>query len=589
MLFHCRLLLAALFFAACAAPHADAQTISSAPRATVTVFLATDCPLARRAVPRIKQISRVFAAQNVRFVGAFPNAADDEKACQAFAANYHFPFAFVRGEAAQALARKYNAEVSPEIVITDAAGAVRYKGDIDDRDTGELSRVVPDTANALRDILANRPVKVSRTRARGCALLLPDIEKATTFVTYARDIAPILNQNCVECHRSGAIGPMPLDTYERAVRWSKEIVRVTSEYAMPPWKAESHGEFHDERRLTDGQIGLLASWANGGTPSGDLKTLAPLPAFPTGWTLGKPDVVFALPEAFSVPAAGKDFYRCFIIPANLDADKWVSGVEYRPGNAGVVHHVSVFVDTSGAARRLAKAQGADTGPLISYLNPTPGNGPGFAPYAGSLGGWTPGHAPRKLPAGVALRLPKNADIVMEIHYHLSGKPEKDKSQMGVYWAKEPVQKHLRVADISSATFSIPPGDANYLVEASGFVPEDITVLSVTPHLHNLGKSMRVSATLPDGTFRLLVDVNRWDFAWQPSYRFVEPVKLPRGTRIDVSARFDNTTRKPKQSAPPADCGQMGRKHRRRNVYRVFGLHRRRRKPNQTPCAAVAAH
>ena len=505
----------------------------------------------------LKQISRVFAAQNVRFVAAFPNITDDEKACQAFAANYKIPFAFVRGEAAQTLARKYNAEVSPEVVITDAAGPVRYKGDIDDRDTGEPSRVVPDTANALRDILASRPVKVSRTRARGCALLLPDIEKPTTFVTYARDIAPILNQNCVECHRSGAIGPMPLDTYERAVRWSKEIMRVTSERTMPPWKAESRGEFHDERRLTDGQIGLLASWANGGTPSGDLKTLAPLPAFPTGWTLGKPDAVFALPEAFAVPATGKDFYRCFVLPANLDADKWVSGVEYRPGNAGVVHHVSVFVDTSGAARRLAKAQGTDTGPLISYLNPTPGNGPGFAPYAGSLGGWTPGHAPRKLPAGVALHLPKNADLVMEIHYHLSGKPEKDKSQMGVYWAKEPVQKRLRVADISSATFSIPPGDANYLVEASGFVPENITVLSVTPHLHNLGKAMRVSATLPDGTFRLLVDVSRWDFAWQPSYRFVKPVQLPRGTRIDVSARFDNTKENPNNPHRPPIAVKWG--------------------------------
>ena len=530
-----------LFVAFFAAPAAHAQNAAlPAPRTTLTVFLATDCPLARRAVPRLTQMHRVFGKQ-VRFAAAFPNAADDEKACRAFAANYKLPFPWVQGNAAQALARQVGAEVSPEIVITDEKGAVRYKGDIDDRDTGDLSRAVPNGANALRDLLANRPVKVAQTRARGCALLLPAPKVPQTFVNYARDIAPILNKNCVECHRAGAIGPMALDSYERAVRWSKEIKRVTDARTMPPWKAESHGEFHDERRLSDGQVGLIASWAEGGTPSGDLKTLASPPAFPAGWKLGaKPNAVFAMPTPFDVPATGKDIYRCFVIPTNLDTDKWVSGVEYRPGNASVVHHVSVFVDTSGAARRLAQAQSAANGPL-SYLNPTPGNGPGFSPYAGTLGGWTPGHSPRKLPNGVALRLPKNADLVMEIHYHFSGKPEKDLSEVGIYFADAPVQKRLRVADISSVTFSIPPENPNYLVEASGFVPEDITVLSVTPHLHNLGKSMRVSAYFPDGTYRLLVDVSRWDFAWQPSYRFKTPVKLPRGTRIDVSARFDNTT------------------------------------------------
>lgn len=530
----------------------------AAPRATVTIFLAADCPLARRIVPRLKQMHRDFGAK-VQFVAAFPNTNDNARVCAAFVKAYDLPFPTTCGASAQKLARRLGATVSPEAVLTDQNGAVKYRGDIDDRDTGDTARAVPDLANALRAVLLNKPVAVSRTRARGCALLLPPAanpappSKTTpsSLVTYARDIAPLLNTYCVECHRSGAVGPFVLDSYNQAVRWAKSAQTATTARTMPPWKADSTGEFHDEKRLSDAQIGLITSWVNGNTPSGDLKTAPPIPTFPTGWKLGAaPDAVFAMPEAFDVPASGKDVYRCFILPTHFDADKWVSGVEYEPGNAAIVHHVSVFLDTSGAARKLAQAQNTGSGPLPSYLNPTPGNGPGFSPYVGQLGGWTPGHAPRKLPPGVAINLPKGADIVMEIHYHLSGKPEKDLSRMGVYFAPGPVSKRLRLADISSAAFSIPPGDPSYLVEANGFVPQNLTLLAVTPHLHNVGKSMRVSALLPDGTYRLLVDVNQWDFRWQPSYRFKNPVKLPRGTRIDVSARFDNTSANPSNPHRP---------------------------------------
>ncbi len=542
--------------ALCVAPAAFANPKNAAPRATVTVFLATDCPLARRVVPRLAKIGQAFETKGIRFVAAFPNTSETPEACQKFTQSYRLAFPIVQGEDAQTLARRYGATVSPEVVVTDTKGIVRYRGDVDDRDTGDPKNAVPDLSNALLALVHNKPVARPRTRARGCSLVLPGINPIaaapTTTINYARDIAPILNAQCVECHRSGEVGPFALDTYAQAARWAKSIKTVTEKRTMPPWNAESNGEFHNERRLTDAQIGLLATWAENGTPPGDLKTAPPTPTFPTGWKLGaQPDAVFTMPQPYDVPATGKDIYQCFVVPTNLEADKWVAGVEYKPGNAQVVHHVSVFLDTSGAARKLAKTQGTGDGPMPSYRNPTPGNGPGFSTYVGQLGGWTPGHAPRKLPPGVGIVLPKGADIVLEVHYHLSGKPEKDQSKMGVYFASGPVTKRLRLADISSVTFVLPPGNADYPVEAFGFVPENLTLLGVTPHLHNLGKSMRVSALLPDGTYKLLVDVSRWDFRWQPSYRFKEPLKLPRGTRIDVSARFDNSDTNPNNPHRPS--------------------------------------
>jgi hypothetical protein len=217
-----------------------------------------------------------------------------------------------------------------------------------------------------------------------------------------------------------------------------------------------------------------------------------------------------------------------------------------------VHHASVFVDTSGAARKL---DAADEAP--GYTNPTPGNGPGFSAPLGALGGWTPGHAPRRLPSGVGLQVPKGADLVMEVHYHPSGKPETDQTRFGLYFARGPIDKRLRMADVSNITLEIPAGDPDYVATATAMVPFDITVLSVTPHMHNLGRSMAMTAALPDGTKRTVVDVPNWDFRWQPSYRFKTPLKLPRGTRLDLSAHFDNTDKNPDQPHQPPRLVRWG--------------------------------
>ncbi|MDX1931800.1 MAG: hypothetical protein SFU56_04270 [Capsulimonadales bacterium] len=371
---------------------------------------------------------------------------------------------------------------------------------------------------------------------------------ARTSVTYTRDVAPILFQRCLPCHRTGEVAPFRIDTYEQAVAWAGQIREATAARRMPPWKADSRGQFHDEMRLTNREIAILSSWANGGTPYGRKTEMPLLPSFPAGWRIGDPDAILAMPEEYEVPADGRDLYRCFVIPTRFSEDRWVSGIEYVPGNRTAVHHVSAWVDTSGKARQLD-----DAAPGPGYTNPTPANGPGFSPVAAPLGGWVPGHYPRKLPAGVGIFLPKGADIVLEVHYHPSGRPEKDRTRFGLHFSRDEVTKRLYVGDVTNPNFRIPPGAERYPVEAYTFLPDDITLLSISPHMHYVGRSMKVTATLPSGVTQVLVDVPDWDFRWQPSYRFKQPLRLPRRTRIDMIAHFDNSEKNPNNpNRPPRE-------------------------------------
>ncbi|GAB4452909.1 MAG: thioredoxin family protein [Armatimonadaceae bacterium] len=512
---------------------------------TVFLFLSVECPIANRYTPRIVALASEYGAKGVAFFAVYPNQIETVEAVRQHSGERKIGFPVVRDSGA--LTKEFGATTTPEAVVLDGSGKVRYQGRIDDN--ADTIRVrTADLRNALDAVLAGKPVQVARTRPFGCLIsgTKTATPTATTSLTYSRDIAPILYKNCVSCHRTGEVGPFALDTYERAVAWAQQIKIETQARRMPPWKADASVKFHDEMRLSDRERAQLAEWADGGTPEGDPKTLPPMPVFASGWKLGKPDVVFTMPEAYRVPAEGRDTYRCFVIPTNFDEEVWIEGVEYQAGNKAVVHHMSGFVDTTGQARRLAEADKSGPG----YTNPTPANGPGFTPVAGQLGGWVPGHFARRLPEGVGVRVPKGGDIVLEVHYHPTGKVEKDQSRLGLYFARGPIRKQLRLGDVSNVNFRIPPGEQRYKIDFSAYVPEDITLLSVSPHMHYLGKSMKATVTFPDGTTHPLVNVPSWDFRWQPSYRLKTPMKIPRRSRIDVVAVFDNSAENPDNPFSP---------------------------------------
>lgn len=351
-------------------------------------------------------------------------------------------------------------------------------------------------------------------------------------VTFNKDIAPLMFKNCSECHRPGEVAPFSLLNFDDARKKAKTIAHATETRLMPPWKAEiGFAKFEDERHLTPEQVALFKRWVDDGLIEGDAKDLPPAPKFTSGWHLGEPDAVFQPPEPYHLSAEGRDVYQCFVIPANTTEDRYVSAVEIRPGNRKIVHHVIVFLDNSGAARAKDAAT-AEPG-FVSF------GGPGFLP-TGSLGGWTPGNESRHLPPGVAMLLPKGADIVLQVHYHKSGKPETDQTKLGIYFSKTPVEKRLRTFPVVQRQINIPPGDSNYVLRASLLIPFDVTLQQILPHMHLVGREMTVTATLPDGSVKNLVRIPDWDFNWQNTYRFADPVKLPRGTRVNLVARYDNS-------------------------------------------------
>jgi len=358
--------------------------------------------------------------------------------------------------------------------------------------------------------------------------------------TYNKDIAPILYKNCAGCHRPGEVAPFSLLTYADTAKRAALIATMTKARIMPPWKAEpGHGEFQDARRLTGEQIALLQQWAASGAPEGDAAAKPTPPAFASGWQLGQPDRVLTTPAKYSVPPDGPDQFRCFVIPLNLDEDAYVGAMEFRADDRRTVHHALVFIDPNGQGRKLAA--GSKDGGYTCF------GSPGFA--AGLMGGWAPGQLPSKPVPGYAITLRKGSDLVLQIHYHPSGKPAEDQSSLGLFFT-DPPTKGRTIVLVGTNKIDIAPGDSNYVVRASVTMPADAAVLRITPHAHYLCKDMKVDAYLPDGSVTPLIWIKDWDFNWQGSYTYVTPVKLPKDTRVELQYTYDNSGNNVRNPAHP---------------------------------------
>ena len=380
----------------------------------------------------------------------------------------------------------------------------------------------------------------------GAAAMLP----AAAPVTFSETVAPILYDNCVTCHRPGEAAPFSLISYEDARKKGKQIVKVTGSRYMPPWHAEhGYGEFAGERRLTDAQIAALAEWVKQGMPEGDPAKMPRLPGFPEGWHLGTPDLVLRMPAAYDLPASGPDVYRNFVIPTHLTENKWVRAIEFRPGARKAVHHALFAYDSTGGA---AKQDGRDGKPGFGGMG-TVGVG-GATGGSGPLGGWAVGATPVFLPEGVALPLPKGSDIVLQMHFHLTGKPETEQATIGIYFTDQAPERRLFPVQVPAlfgfgAGIDIPAGEKNYVIEDSVTLPVDMRALFVGAHAHYLAKEMKATATLPDGTTQPLIWIKDWDFNWQDRYLYKSPVMLPKGTRIDVRLVYDNSADNPHNPNP----------------------------------------
>jgi hypothetical protein len=360
--------------------------------------------------------------------------------------------------------------------------------------------------------------------------------------TFSKDVAPIFYARCAACHRPGEVGPFPLLGYADARKRARQIARVVEERVMPPWKPEpGHGSFLEERRLTDAQVSVILRWVEAGAPEGNPADLPPVPKFPEGWQLGKPDLILKMPVPFTVPAEGPDVYQHFVFPLDLPEDRYVRGVEVLPGNRKVVHHVFPLVDSSGAAR------------VLDEKDPAPGyagnlNG-GFVP-SGFLPGYVPGQIPRFFPEESGLYLRKGSDLVLQVHYHPSGKLETDCTVVGVYFSEKKPRRTPTGIIVGSEAIDIPPGERAYRVSDTFVLPVDLTVTDIWAHMHLLGKDVRVAAELPGGRRQPLLWIKDWDFNWQDTYRYKEPIRLPKGTKVRAEFVFDNSSGNPRNPNRP---------------------------------------
>lgn len=509
-------------------------------KAVVVVFLGTQCPIANTYAPVLGDLSRRFEPRGVQFLGVNANLEEKAAAVAKHAQEFALPFPVLKDER-QALADGLGARVTPEAFVLDGRRIVRYRGRVDDSyESRTQKRPAPrsrDLEAALEAVLGGKSVAVAVTPAFGCAIARPERVAAGGAVTYHKDIQKILQDNCQGCHRPNQVAPFSLLTFADAKSWAAEIKEFTRRRQMPPWKAEpGHGEFLDNRRLSDEDIARIAAWADAGAPRGNPRDAPPAREWTDGWTLGKPDLVVKMPEKYTVSATGDDDFRCFVMPTGLTEDRQLVAMEVRPGNSRVLHHVLTFVDTTGKGRELDAqdpAPGYSAGP----------GGIGFFP-TGGLGGWAPGNMPRELPPGVYRPMPARSDIVIQVHYHKTGKVEVDQTEIGFYFAKEPRTKQARLFPLTNLAIDIPPGAARHEVRATLTVPFDAKAISILPHMHLLGREMKVTATLPGGETRSMIWIKDWDYRWQDTYVYKEAFPMPKGTRLEMVAYFDNSATNP---------------------------------------------
>lgn len=505
--------------------------------AQVFVFTSTECPIANGYIPELNRLYRSFRdnASRVDFYGVISDRTVTRAAAEKHAREFKIDYP-VLFDASRDLAAHLKPSHTPEAFVLNRRGEVVYRGRIDDvwADLGKR-RAQPtrhDLQDAVAAILAGKPVSSARTEPIGCLYEETASDGGSSGVTYNRDVAPIIHGQCMNCHRAGEVAPFPLTNHAEVAKRAGQIVRVTQSRFMPPWRAEPEfGHFLGERRLTDNQLAMIKQWADSGAPQGDPADLPPAPQFAEGWLLGEPDLVVKMPEPYELRADGRDEFRNFVIPLNVGEDRLVAAAEFRPGNRRIVHHALFYLDSNGAAR---KRDEADAGPGYSSFG-----GPGITP-TGAIGGWAPGGTPRYLPDNMGRYLRRGSDLVLQIHYHPSGRPETDQSTVGIHFVKTASRKAVAGIMVADRSLDIPADAAEHKMSGSYTLPSDVTMVGIVPHMHLLGREMQATAVLPDGNTTPLIWIKDWNFNWQDQYLFAEPIRFPKGTKLEVKAVYDNS-------------------------------------------------
>ena len=376
-------------------------------------------------------------------------------------------------------------------------------------------------------------------------------EVITTRITFNKEIVRILAKSCMSCHHTGGLAPMPLTTYQEARPWAKAIKEEVLERRMPPWHSVTgYGEFANDPSLAAREIDFITAWVDGGAPKGEDKDLAPLPDFDKEWTLGVPDLILTPPAPASRNVDENAESRCFVLHNPSAKDRWIRAIDIQSG--GSLQHALIWIEPSGKPDRPATALGTPECGCVE--------GSRFQASA-ALGTWVAGQEATPLGKGVAQLLPGGARLLMQVHYRESSGEIRVPPRVGLYFAQGAVEKRLRTVPVMNSGFEIPPGAGPFRVKATHTLKQDAEAVAVLPHMHLLGKSIEVAAFRPDGSRETLVWVRNYDFDWQSIYTFQRSIPLPAGTRIEVTAYYDNSDRNPRnpnQRLVPVRSGASSR-------------------------------
>jgi peroxiredoxin len=497
-------------------------------KAYVIVFTGCECPLANLYLPTLIELHERYDGKGVQFLLINSNSQDSFLQVSAAAQDRGVPFPVLKDFDHRA-ADAFGARRTPEAFLLDARRVIRYHGRIDDQYGLNFRREKParhDLREAIDELLAGKPVSVPQTEVPGCIIGRAKQPRVEGRVTYAKEVARILQKRCQECHRPGEIGPMSLLTYEKAKSWADTIHEVVLEERMPPWHADPrHGKFANDRRLSRAEADTLLAWVEQGCPRGDDADLPPPAVFPEGWKIGKPDAIFQMADEFKVPATGVLPYKQFVVDPGFKEDVWVQAAECRPGNRKVVHHILLYLQAPG--KPLYDRDGT----------------------AATLTGWAPGDMPSVYAPGTARRVPAGSKLVFEVHYTPDGREQTDRSSVGIILARKAPAHAAETNILANLTLRVPPGVSDHKGELTYTFRDDALLLSFMPHMHLRGVSARYVAHYPDGKSETLLSVPDYDFSWQSVYRFAEPLRIPRGTRLTWVGHWDNSPDNPRNPDP----------------------------------------
>jgi hypothetical protein len=537
--------------------HDLGQFVRGDSRGLVLVFLGTECPVAAQYVPRLAEMHAEFRGKGVQFLGIYSDSGVNVFAMASHAQDQDIPFPVLL-DVNHKLADLLSVQVTPEVVVLDGKLARQYQGAIDNQYQAGGRRPAATEhylADALKALIAGKPVERSLVPASGCPLERRSPQHFVRAITYHRDIAPLVQKNCQKCHRQGGPGPFELVSYEDIAGNADKIREVVGDRRMPPWHGvldPQFGKLANDQRLADEDVETMLAWIDGDMAEGNAADAPPPPRWPAAseWAIGKPDYVYRMPQPFRVPQTGTLEYQFFRVRLDLDEDRWFRGVEMKPGNAAVVHHMGLHVAPS------LKPQRNEGLAMMAQLYGLSGES------AHLINDYVPGdtYNAKVYPADQAVLIPKHSDLIFEVHYTPNGRPNQtDQSMVAFQWAEKPEhQVHTRVFRKPVGGFRIPPHEGHFRIEDTSYFPHDVEIDAIRPHFHLRGKSFRLEMVERDPDSdeivkrQTVLSVPRFDPAWQRTYELATPLKVAAGTELLATGYFDNSDLNPNNPDPSAE-------------------------------------